>query len=132
MNPQATGQGLFLKEADEAERGIVKVCGGCVGGDSLRLLLSTVVTVDPMKVVSSIRTAENLRSGASVLLCVVRLPDEQVGRLGGLAAAASSCSSLIISRRSGSEMVCAMKVAACDGAVRLGADVAPDIICTLV
>ena len=103
LNPQAKGLGLFLKEADEAERGIVKVCGW--GGDSLRLLLSMVVTVDPMKVVSNIRTAENLLSGS--------------GGGGGLLVAASSCSSLIVSRRSGSEMVCAMKVAACDGSVRL-------------
>ena len=90
-------------EEDEAERGIDN--GG--GGDSL-FRLSTVVTVDPMNVVSSILTAA-LRSG---------------GGGGGLfataaaAATASSCSSLI-SRRRGSEIVWAMKLAACDLLVRV-------------
>ena len=90
----------FLKDADdEAERGIDN--GG--GGDSL-FRLSIVVTVDPRNVVSSILTAA-LRSGNGG------------GGLLAAAAAASSCSSLI-SRRRGSEIVWAMKLAASNLLVR--------------
>ena len=105
LNPQFKGRGLrlFLKDdEDEAERGIDNCCGG--GGDSL-FPLSTVVTVDPMNVVSSILTAA-LRSGGGLFFAAAA------------ATAASSCSSLI-SRRRGSEIVWAMKLAACDLLVRV-------------
>ena len=92
----------FLKDdEDEAERGIGNGGGG--GGDSL-FPLSIVVAVDPMNVVSSILTAA-LRSGGGLFFAAAA------------ATAASSCSSLI-SRRRGSEMVWAMKLAACDLLVR--------------
>ena len=102
LNPQFKGRGLrlFLKDdEDEAERGIDN------GGDSL-FPLSTVVTVDPMNVVSSILTVAALRSCGG-------------GGLFAVAAAASSCSSLI-SRRRGSEIVWAMKLTACDSLIRQG------------
>ena len=105
LNPQFKGRGLrlFLKDdEDEAERGIDNG-----GGDSL-FPLSTVVTVDPMNVVSSILTVAALRSGGG-----------GGGGLFAVAAAASSCSSLI-SRRRGSEIVWAMKLAACDSLIRQG------------
>ena len=92
----------FLKDdEDEAERGIGNGGGG--GGDSL-FPLSIVVAVDPMNVVSSILTAA-LRSGGGLFFAAAA------------ATAASSCSSLI-SRRRGSEMVWAMKLAAGDLLVR--------------
>ena len=92
----------FLKDdEDEAERGIGNGGGG--GGDSL-FPLSIVVAVDPMNVVSSILTAA-LRSGGGLFFAAAA------------ATAASSCSSLI-SRRRGSEIVWAMKLAAGDLLVR--------------
>ena len=96
----------FLKDdEDEAERGIGNGGGGGGGGGGDSLFpLSIVVAVDPMNVVSSILTAA-LRSGGGLFFAAAA------------ATAASSCSSLI-SRRRGSEMVWAMKLAAGDLLVR--------------